>query len=258
MCNFPTPTEPPLQCQLSNSTAPHAKKNKECCGISKTEKLQKKSWQVKGGATVNSGGHWWLVLLEHACRRSGMWLSTPDIWHLLCSLPRRSAHAVHTRPVFFFLFFFFVKYSCYAPWLISFSLSHSAPPPSFLSMAESNGSSSSTPIPPLQESFTLQLEPQDVPMTLINKALRKKATVFRPSSKEKPEDYTLQVIGRWEFIYGKYPLCQFKVSITTGVAQYETSMGFCDTVVLETVQSPILLVYMLKLWCFKSGFKEPF
>uniref|UniRef100_A0A8C7HDB5 phosphatidylinositol-4,5-bisphosphate 3-kinase n=1 Tax=Oncorhynchus kisutch TaxID=8019 RepID=A0A8C7HDB5_ONCKI len=27
---------------------------------------------------------------------------------------------------------------------------------------------------------------------------------------EKPEDYTLQVNGRWEFIYGKYPLCQFK------------------------------------------------
>ncbi|XP_048097198.1 phosphatidylinositol 4,5-bisphosphate 3-kinase catalytic subunit delta isoform isoform X1 [Alosa alosa] len=61
-----------------------------------------------------------------------------------------------------------------------------------------------------EESFMLQLEPQDVPATLIGKALRKKATVFRPASKEKPEDYTLQIMGRWEFIYGKYPFCQFK------------------------------------------------
>uniref|UniRef100_A0A8C7SLU1 phosphatidylinositol-4,5-bisphosphate 3-kinase n=1 Tax=Oncorhynchus mykiss TaxID=8022 RepID=A0A8C7SLU1_ONCMY len=35
---------------------------------------------------------------------------------------------------------------------------------------------------------------------------------FKKLRQEKPEDYTLQVNGRWEFIYGKYPLCQFKVS----------------------------------------------
>uniref|UniRef100_A0A8C1NIJ0 phosphatidylinositol-4,5-bisphosphate 3-kinase n=1 Tax=Cyprinus carpio TaxID=7962 RepID=A0A8C1NIJ0_CYPCA len=44
-------------------------------------------------------------------------------------------------------------------------------------------------------------------------ALRKKSTVFRSAKQEKPEDYSLQINGRWEFIYGKYPLCQFKVSL---------------------------------------------
>uniref|UniRef100_A0A8C7ZW90 phosphatidylinositol-4,5-bisphosphate 3-kinase n=1 Tax=Oryzias sinensis TaxID=183150 RepID=A0A8C7ZW90_9TELE len=42
-------------------------------------------------------------------------------------------------------------------------------------------------------------------------ALKKKATVFR-SLRQEPEDYILQVNGRWDFIYGKHPLCQFKVS----------------------------------------------
>ncbi|XP_063064934.1 phosphatidylinositol 4,5-bisphosphate 3-kinase catalytic subunit delta isoform isoform X2 [Engraulis encrasicolus] len=65
-----------------------------------------------------------------------------------------------------------------------------------------------------EESFMLQLEPQDVPAVLVSKALKKKATVFRPSSKEKPEDYTLQINGRWDFIYGKFPLCQFKYIIS--------------------------------------------
>lgn len=58
----------------------------------------------------------------------------------------------------------------------------------------------------------LQLDPQDLPLVLMKSALRKKATVFRPVKQEKPEDYTIQVNGRWEFIYGKYPLCRFKVS----------------------------------------------
>uniref|UniRef100_A0A4W5LTD1 phosphatidylinositol-4,5-bisphosphate 3-kinase n=1 Tax=Hucho hucho TaxID=62062 RepID=A0A4W5LTD1_9TELE len=60
------------------------------------------------------------------------------------------------------------------------------------------------------ESFMLQQEPQDLPVILMRSALKKKATVFRSVRQEKPEDYTLQVNGRWEFIYGKYPLCQFK------------------------------------------------
>ncbi|KAJ8259681.1 hypothetical protein GJAV_G00172210 [Gymnothorax javanicus] len=64
------------------------------------------------------------------------------------------------------------------------------------------------------ESFMLQLDPQDVPASLMRSALKKKATVFRPLRQEKPEDYTLQVNGRWEFIYGKYPLCQFKYVFT--------------------------------------------
>lgn len=63
----------------------------------------------------------------------------------------------------------------------------------------------------LQESFMLQQDPQDLPVVLMRSALKKKATVFR-SVRQEPEDYTLQVNGRWEFIYGKHPLCQYKVS----------------------------------------------
>lgn len=57
----------------------------------------------------------------------------------------------------------------------------------------------------------LQQDPQDIPVALMRSALKKKATVFR-SVRQEPEDYTLQVNGRWEFIYGKHPMCQFKVS----------------------------------------------
>uniref|UniRef100_A0A3B4ZZX4 Phosphatidylinositol 4,5-bisphosphate 3-kinase catalytic subunit delta isoform n=1 Tax=Stegastes partitus TaxID=144197 RepID=A0A3B4ZZX4_9TELE len=60
-----------------------------------------------------------------------------------------------------------------------------------------------------QESFMLQQDPHDLPVALMKSALKKKATVFR-SLRQEPEDYTLQVNGRWEFIYGKHPLCQFK------------------------------------------------
>ncbi|KAK5619422.1 Phosphatidylinositol 4,5-bisphosphate 3-kinase catalytic subunit delta isoform [Crenichthys baileyi] len=59
------------------------------------------------------------------------------------------------------------------------------------------------------ESFMLQQDSQDLPVALMKSALKKKATVFR-SVRQEPEDYTLQVNGRWEFIYGNHPLCQFK------------------------------------------------
>uniref|UniRef100_A0A3B3UTY6 phosphatidylinositol-4,5-bisphosphate 3-kinase n=1 Tax=Poecilia latipinna TaxID=48699 RepID=A0A3B3UTY6_9TELE len=59
------------------------------------------------------------------------------------------------------------------------------------------------------ESFMLQQDSQDLPVALMKSALKKKATVFR-SVRQEPEDYTLQVNGRWEFIYGQHPLCQFK------------------------------------------------
>ncbi|XP_038161832.1 phosphatidylinositol 4,5-bisphosphate 3-kinase catalytic subunit delta isoform isoform X2 [Cyprinodon tularosa] len=59
------------------------------------------------------------------------------------------------------------------------------------------------------ESFMLQQDCQDLPVALMKSALKKKATVFR-SVRQEPEDYTLQVNGRWEFIYGSHPLCQFK------------------------------------------------
>lgn len=57
----------------------------------------------------------------------------------------------------------------------------------------------------------LQQDPQDHPVALMRSALKKKANVFR-SVRQEPEDYTLQVNGRWEYIYGKHPMCQFKVS----------------------------------------------
>uniref|UniRef100_A0A3Q0R4A5 phosphatidylinositol-4,5-bisphosphate 3-kinase n=1 Tax=Amphilophus citrinellus TaxID=61819 RepID=A0A3Q0R4A5_AMPCI len=59
------------------------------------------------------------------------------------------------------------------------------------------------------ESFMLQQDPQDLPVALMKSALKKKATVFRLMRQES-EDYTLQVNGTWDFIYGKHPLCQFK------------------------------------------------
>lgn len=51
-----------------------------------------------------------------------------------------------------------------------------------------------------------------MPLALMACALRKKATVFRQLLVEQPEDYTLQVNGRHEYLYGSYPLCQFQVS----------------------------------------------
>uniref|UniRef100_A0AAQ4NUB0 Phosphatidylinositol-4,5-bisphosphate 3-kinase, catalytic subunit delta n=1 Tax=Gasterosteus aculeatus aculeatus TaxID=481459 RepID=A0AAQ4NUB0_GASAC len=59
------------------------------------------------------------------------------------------------------------------------------------------------------ESFMVQQDPQDLPVALMRSALKKKAAVF-PTLRQEPQDYTLQVNGRWEFIYGKHPMCQFK------------------------------------------------
>uniref|UniRef100_A0A7N6BPC3 phosphatidylinositol-4,5-bisphosphate 3-kinase n=1 Tax=Anabas testudineus TaxID=64144 RepID=A0A7N6BPC3_ANATE len=64
----------------------------------------------------------------------------------------------------------------------------------------------------MEYSFPCDLEPSDTEFelcVLMRSALKKKATVFR-SVRQEPEDYTLQVNGRWEFIYGNHPLCQFK------------------------------------------------
>lgn len=68
-----------------------------------------------------------------------------------------------------------------------------------------------------KESFMLQQDPQDQPVALMKSALKKKATVFR-SVRQEPEDYTLQVNGTWDFIYGNQPLSQFKVSRQSGLA----------------------------------------
>uniref|UniRef100_A0A8D0PMC3 Phosphatidylinositol 4,5-bisphosphate 3-kinase catalytic subunit delta isoform n=1 Tax=Sus scrofa TaxID=9823 RepID=A0A8D0PMC3_PIG len=73
-----------------------------------------------------------------------------------------------------------------------------------------------------EESFTFQVSTKDVPLALMACALRKKATVFRQPLVEQPEDYTLQVNGKHEYLYGSYPLCQFQVRarglpVTAGV-----------------------------------------
>ncbi|KAM5247759.1 phosphatidylinositol 4,5-bisphosphate 3-kinase catalytic subunit delta isoform 3-T3 [Ctenodactylus gundi] len=65
-----------------------------------------------------------------------------------------------------------------------------------------------------EESFTFQVSTMDMPLALMACALRKKATVFRQPLVELPEDYTLQVNGRHEYLYGRYPLCQFQGSPT--------------------------------------------
>ena len=57
---------------------------------------------------------------------------------------------------------------------------------------------------------------KDVPLALMACALRKKATVFRQPLLERPEDYTLQVNGKHEYLYGSYPLCQFQVRAMAG------------------------------------------
>ncbi|XP_066231080.1 phosphatidylinositol 4,5-bisphosphate 3-kinase catalytic subunit delta isoform isoform X1 [Saccopteryx leptura] len=61
-----------------------------------------------------------------------------------------------------------------------------------------------------EESFTFQVSTKDAPLALMASALRKKSTVFRQPLVEQPEDYTLQVNGKQEYLYGSYPLCQFQ------------------------------------------------
>lgn len=65
----------------------------------------------------------------------------------------------------------------------------------------------------LQESFTFQISPKEFPITLMSYAIKKQATVFRHETLENPEDYTLQVNGKCEYLYGNYPLYQFQVRL---------------------------------------------
>lgn len=97
----------------------------------------------------------------------------------------------------------------------------------------------------------LQHDPQDFPVALIRAALKKKATVFRLGRQE-PEDYTLQVNGRWEFIYGRHPLSQFKVRcVLVGVLRATWNK-------LEQQHSTVLekqnLIPPRKRVCFCDGF----
>ncbi|KAM8927972.1 phosphatidylinositol 4,5-bisphosphate 3-kinase catalytic subunit delta isoform [Pelodytes ibericus] len=61
-----------------------------------------------------------------------------------------------------------------------------------------------------EESFTLQVNSRDFPIQLVRLALKKKSNVFGQQSLGHPEDFTLQINGMLEYIYGNYPLCQFK------------------------------------------------
>uniref|UniRef100_A0A7N4V7Y6 phosphatidylinositol-4,5-bisphosphate 3-kinase n=1 Tax=Sarcophilus harrisii TaxID=9305 RepID=A0A7N4V7Y6_SARHA len=63
-----------------------------------------------------------------------------------------------------------------------------------------------------EESFTFQVSPNDFPLALMACALKKRVTVFRQPALERPEDYTLKVNGKYEYLYGSYPLYQFQVS----------------------------------------------
>uniref|UniRef100_A0A8D0C3R8 Phosphatidylinositol 4,5-bisphosphate 3-kinase catalytic subunit delta isoform n=1 Tax=Salvator merianae TaxID=96440 RepID=A0A8D0C3R8_SALMN len=60
------------------------------------------------------------------------------------------------------------------------------------------------------ESFTFHISPKELPMTLMSYAVKKQATVFRHQRINSPEDYTLQVNGKCEYLYGNYPLYQFQ------------------------------------------------
>ncbi|XP_077747415.1 phosphatidylinositol 4,5-bisphosphate 3-kinase catalytic subunit delta isoform isoform X3 [Canis aureus] len=75
-----------------------------------------------------------------------------------------------------------------------------------------------------EESFTFQVSTKDVPLALMACALRKKATVFRQPLVEQPEDYTLQVNGKHEYLYGSYPLCQFQPS---SLSLWSLEQPFC-------------------------------
>ncbi|XP_066231086.1 phosphatidylinositol 4,5-bisphosphate 3-kinase catalytic subunit delta isoform isoform X2 [Saccopteryx leptura] len=75
-----------------------------------------------------------------------------------------------------------------------------------------------------EESFTFQVSTKDAPLALMASALRKKSTVFRQPLVEQPEDYTLQVNGKQEYLYGSYPLCQFQPS---SVSLWSLEQPFC-------------------------------
>lgn len=90
----------------------------------------------------------------------------------------------------------------------------------------------------------LQQDPQDLPVALMRSALKKKATVFR-SVRQEPEDYTLQVNGTWDFIYGNHPLCQFKVSEHNSILCEESQQPLL--VVLAQLHPLAHMVYTLDI-----------
>ncbi|XP_032088182.1 phosphatidylinositol 4,5-bisphosphate 3-kinase catalytic subunit delta isoform isoform X2 [Thamnophis elegans] len=60
------------------------------------------------------------------------------------------------------------------------------------------------------ESFTFQVSLKEFPITLMSYAVKKQATIFRHQKVSPVDEYTLQVNGKHEYIYGEYPLYQFQ------------------------------------------------
>uniref|UniRef100_A0A803SS60 phosphatidylinositol-4,5-bisphosphate 3-kinase n=1 Tax=Anolis carolinensis TaxID=28377 RepID=A0A803SS60_ANOCA len=58
--------------------------------------------------------------------------------------------------------------------------------------------------------FTFQISPKEYPATLMSYAIKKQATVFRHQKINSPEDYALQINGKYEYLYGNHPLYQFQ------------------------------------------------
>lgn len=97
----------------------------------------------------------------------------------------------------------------------------------------------------LQESFTFQISPKEFPITLMSYAIKKQATVFRHETLENPEDYTLQVNGKCEYLYGNYPLYQFQVSrvpccINKPLSVWPSLAGRVDRDLLSSVKEKML------------------
>ncbi|XP_074916435.1 phosphatidylinositol 4,5-bisphosphate 3-kinase catalytic subunit delta isoform isoform X2 [Chelonoidis abingdonii] len=90
------------------------------------------------------------------------------------------------------------------------------------------------------ESFTFQVSPKEFPVTLMSYAIKKQATVFRHQTVESPEDYTLQVKGKCEYLYGNYPLYQFQYirsCLHHGLMPHLTMVHFSSIIAMRDEQT---------------------
>ncbi|XP_019349382.2 phosphatidylinositol 4,5-bisphosphate 3-kinase catalytic subunit delta isoform isoform X1 [Alligator mississippiensis] len=90
------------------------------------------------------------------------------------------------------------------------------------------------------ESFTFQISPREYPITLMSYAIKKQATVFRHQTVESPEDYTLQVNGKCEYLYGNYPLYQFQYirsCLHQGLMPHLTMVRFSTIIAMRDEQT---------------------
>uniref|UniRef100_A0A674K8C0 Phosphatidylinositol 4,5-bisphosphate 3-kinase catalytic subunit delta isoform n=1 Tax=Terrapene triunguis TaxID=2587831 RepID=A0A674K8C0_9SAUR len=90
------------------------------------------------------------------------------------------------------------------------------------------------------ESFTFQVSPKEFPVMLMSYAIKKQATVFRHQTVESPEDYTLQVKGKCEYLYGNYPLYQFQYirsCLHHGLMPHLTMVHFSSIIAMRDEQT---------------------